>query len=279
MNSQAQMSAAQQLAQGGGAQGLESLGGDGEGEGDDEDDDIPDLEAPEEDGPVDETGVDPKDIDLVVAQVGCSRAKAVRVLKDSGGDLINASTGASYSPLFLILTSIFRSHGSERVILDFLLLQLSFTYTGFHAILSLAAACSSVDLTNLEEILTWLSINCFNSANVVIRQNNLIFPSHLGQFLRLSAYSLRREPDVWDGDQFGGLTHSQRPAQALRVPLLQTYDSSDYISWVVLLPEVCRVLYVTVPSVRRYCTGIDDLTGLLVSTFLCWRQASSRPTG
>lgn len=61
--------------------------------GDDEDDDdIPELEAAVEDeGPIDETGIDPKDIDLVMQQVECSRAKAVRALKDSGGDLINAS--------------------------------------------------------------------------------------------------------------------------------------------------------------------------------------------
>src|SRR5882762_4225543 len=93
MNSQAQMSAAQQLAQGGGAgaaSGLETSGLGGEGD-DDDDDDIPDLEAPEEEGPVDESGVDPKDIDLVMQQVNCTRAKAVRVLKESGGDLINAS--------------------------------------------------------------------------------------------------------------------------------------------------------------------------------------------
>jgi nascent polypeptide-associated complex subunit alpha len=98
MNSQAQMSAAQQLAQGGGAgavSGLETSGLGGEGD-DDDDDDIPDLEAPEEEGPVDETGVDPKDIDLVMAQVNCSRAKAVRVLKESGGDLINASTSVDW---------------------------------------------------------------------------------------------------------------------------------------------------------------------------------------
>ena len=54
-------------------------------------DEIPELEAVEEEGPVDETGVDPKDIELVIQQVGCSRAKAVKVLKESGGDLINAS--------------------------------------------------------------------------------------------------------------------------------------------------------------------------------------------
>ncbi|KAI0374966.1 nascent polypeptide-associated complex, alpha subunit [Pilatotrama ljubarskyi] len=94
MNSQAQLSAAQQLASGAGAgvPNLESSGAGGDG-GDD--DDIPELEAVEEDGNVDETGVDPKDIELVIQQVGCSRAKAVRVLKESGGDLINAIMAAS----------------------------------------------------------------------------------------------------------------------------------------------------------------------------------------
>lgn len=90
MNSSAQLSAAQHLASSGaGASALteKPAGGDN-----DDDDDIPELEAaPEEEGPLDETGVDPKDIDLVIQQVGCSRAKAVRVLKESGGDLINAS--------------------------------------------------------------------------------------------------------------------------------------------------------------------------------------------
>ncbi|KAI0721025.1 nascent polypeptide-associated complex subunit alpha [Cerioporus squamosus] len=92
MNSQAQLSAAQHLASGAGAglPNLQSSGG-----GDDDDDDIPELEAVEEDGNVDETGVDPKDIELVIQQVGCSRAKAVRVLKESGGDLINAIMAAS----------------------------------------------------------------------------------------------------------------------------------------------------------------------------------------
>ncbi|EPQ58186.1 nascent polypeptide-associated complex, alpha subunit [Gloeophyllum trabeum ATCC 11539] len=90
MNSQAQLSAAQQLASsGGGAPALEKSGA---GEEAEDEDDIPELEAPEE---VDETGVDPKDIDLVMAQVNCSRAKAVRALKDSGGDLINAIMAAS----------------------------------------------------------------------------------------------------------------------------------------------------------------------------------------
>jgi nascent polypeptide-associated complex subunit alpha len=90
MNAQAQLSAAQQLAASGAgsAAARESTGA---VKGGDNDDDVPELEAIEDDGPVDETGVDPKDIELVMAQVNCSRAKAVRVLKESGGDLINAS--------------------------------------------------------------------------------------------------------------------------------------------------------------------------------------------
>jgi hypothetical protein len=68
MNSQAQLSAAQQLAAGGGG-GATTLEDSGAGADEDDDDDIPDLEAPEEDGPLDETGVDSKDIDLVMTQV------------------------------------------------------------------------------------------------------------------------------------------------------------------------------------------------------------------
>jgi nascent polypeptide-associated complex subunit alpha len=94
MNSQAQMSAAQQLQAGAGG-GMPNLANSGANGEEDDDDDIPELEAPEEEGLVDESGVDPKDIDLVMAQVNCTRAKAVRVLKDSGGDLINAIMAAS----------------------------------------------------------------------------------------------------------------------------------------------------------------------------------------
>jgi NACalpha-BTF3-like transcription factor len=87
---------AQSLAQaqalgGAGAGGMQTLEKSGVAGGADDDDDIPELEEAADEGPVDETGVDPKDIDLVMQQVGCSRAKAVKVLKDSGGDLINAS--------------------------------------------------------------------------------------------------------------------------------------------------------------------------------------------
>ncbi|GAX17794.1 nascent polypeptide-associated complex subunit alpha [Fistulifera solaris] len=39
---------------------------------------------------VDETGLEAKDIDLVVSQVGCSRAVAVKALKENDGDLVNS---------------------------------------------------------------------------------------------------------------------------------------------------------------------------------------------
>ncbi|GBE81914.1 nascent polypeptide-associated complex, alpha subunit [Sparassis latifolia] len=94
MNSQAQLSA-QQLASGAAAGNIPNLESAGVGNENEDDDEIPELEAVEEDGPIDETGVEPKDIELVMQQVGCSRAKAVRVLKESGGDLINAIMAAS----------------------------------------------------------------------------------------------------------------------------------------------------------------------------------------
>ena len=39
---------------------------------------------------VDETGVDAKDIDLVISQASCSRAAAVKALKNNDGDIVNA---------------------------------------------------------------------------------------------------------------------------------------------------------------------------------------------
>ncbi|KAJ7273585.1 NAC domain-containing protein [Mycena haematopus] len=94
MTSQAQLSAQQQYAGGPGAQNIDHSGVADEDD-DDDDDDIPELEAPDDDAALDETGVEAKDIELVMAQVNCSRAKAVRALKESGGDLINAIMAAS----------------------------------------------------------------------------------------------------------------------------------------------------------------------------------------
>jgi nascent polypeptide-associated complex subunit alpha len=44
----------------------------------------------EADEEVDEEGVEAKDIDLVMSQAGCSRAKAVKALKENDGDLVNS---------------------------------------------------------------------------------------------------------------------------------------------------------------------------------------------
>jgi nascent polypeptide-associated complex subunit alpha len=53
---------------------------------------MPDLSAasPADEGVVDETGLEAKDIDLVMSQAGCSRAAAVKALKENGADLVNA---------------------------------------------------------------------------------------------------------------------------------------------------------------------------------------------
>ncbi|KAJ1676615.1 GAL4 enhancer protein [Spiromyces aspiralis] len=48
------------------------------------------AEEEEEDVKVDETGVDPKDVGLVIKQANCSRAKAVQALKEADGDVVNA---------------------------------------------------------------------------------------------------------------------------------------------------------------------------------------------
>lgn len=39
---------------------------------------------------VDETGLDSKDIELVMSQAGCNRAKAAKALKENDGDLVNS---------------------------------------------------------------------------------------------------------------------------------------------------------------------------------------------
>jgi len=90
-NSQAGLSAAQQFSGGNAIPNLADTGASAE----EDDDDLPDLEAPDDDVDIDETGIDPTDIERVMQQVNCSRAKAVRVLKESGGDLINAIMAAS----------------------------------------------------------------------------------------------------------------------------------------------------------------------------------------
>jgi nascent polypeptide-associated complex subunit alpha len=46
--------------------------------------------AEEDEEEVDETGVDEKDIDLVMSQANVTRAKAIRALKNNNNDIVNA---------------------------------------------------------------------------------------------------------------------------------------------------------------------------------------------
>ncbi|XP_020221304.1 nascent polypeptide-associated complex subunit alpha-like protein 2 isoform X1 [Cajanus cajan] len=48
------------------------------------------VAQPEEEEEVDETGVEPHDIDLVMTQAGVSRSKAVKALKTHNGDIVGA---------------------------------------------------------------------------------------------------------------------------------------------------------------------------------------------
>lgn len=48
------------------------------------------IEELDESGDIDESGVEPKDVDLVMSQAGVSRAKAVKALKKNDGDIVNA---------------------------------------------------------------------------------------------------------------------------------------------------------------------------------------------
>ena len=78
VQAQAQAAMAQQQAGGGGMPSVAKEGVEVE--------ELPDI-AEES---VDESGVDSKDIDLVMGQAGCSRSKAVRALKENDNDLVNA---------------------------------------------------------------------------------------------------------------------------------------------------------------------------------------------
>lgn len=50
---------------------------------------VEEVEEEDDDAPVDETGLDSAEIDTIISQVGCSRAKAVRTLREKGS-LIDA---------------------------------------------------------------------------------------------------------------------------------------------------------------------------------------------
>ena len=50
---------------------------------------LPSLED-EDDGEVDASGVEDKDIELVMSQANVSRSKAVKALKNNANDIVNA---------------------------------------------------------------------------------------------------------------------------------------------------------------------------------------------
>ena len=50
----------------------------------------PTVQEESEEEEVDETGVEVKDIELVMSQANVSRAKAVRALKNNSNDIVNA---------------------------------------------------------------------------------------------------------------------------------------------------------------------------------------------
>ena len=52
--------------------------------------DQPAIEEVDDSGEIDESGVEPKDVDLVMSQAGVSRAKAVKALQKNDGDIVNA---------------------------------------------------------------------------------------------------------------------------------------------------------------------------------------------
>jgi len=50
----------------------------------------PVIEELDADGDVDESGVEAKDVELVMSQAGVSRMRAVKALKINDGDIVNA---------------------------------------------------------------------------------------------------------------------------------------------------------------------------------------------
>ena len=121
------MSAAHHLAQSGAGLGANNAASQKAAAADD--DEMPALEPAEEEGPIDETGLDPKEIELVMAQVNCSRAKAVKVLKENGGDIINASESSLIIPSIIDLIFLFSYGGdglsSTRICMCCMLLSVS----------------------------------------------------------------------------------------------------------------------------------------------------------
>lgn len=80
LSAQAQASAAQQFAGDGGSAAAAAT----------DEGSAPKVEEVEDDDDVDETGIEPKDIELVMSQVQCTRSKAVAALKANNNDIVEA---------------------------------------------------------------------------------------------------------------------------------------------------------------------------------------------
>ncbi|KAG8851469.1 GAL4 enhancer protein [Serendipita sp. 411] len=93
--------AAQQSSVGGITSGMANTkigkSGDAEASGDQEaaEDEAAKKDDDDDEGEISEGDVDPKEVELVMSQTNCSRRKAVKALKESGGDIINAIMAAS----------------------------------------------------------------------------------------------------------------------------------------------------------------------------------------
>ena len=96
LNSQAQANAASQLAQADSASVGDSHAGHnhahdhGKGKAIDSGDAKKEEEDDDDDEEVDDSGLEAKDIELVMAQASVSRKKAVKALKDNENDIVNS---------------------------------------------------------------------------------------------------------------------------------------------------------------------------------------------
>lgn len=89
LNSQAQASAAQQLAAQSASEAAQGDAMNGAGKGKAVEDKK--QEEEEDDGEeVDDTGLEAKDIELVMAQANVSKKKAVKALKENDNDIVNS---------------------------------------------------------------------------------------------------------------------------------------------------------------------------------------------
>merc|ERR1712086_1138319 len=62
----------------------------GEDAGDAKPDEVAKIEEVEDDGDADESGIEPKDIELVMSQVQCTKSKAIAALRANNNDIVEA---------------------------------------------------------------------------------------------------------------------------------------------------------------------------------------------